>query len=819
MHHQNNNKGQESQTHELKTTSEQKTLLSSLGQHQAAVPDAAQTQAYTQKLLRIMAGCVIGALIIAALVVGKEIFIPLALAILLAFLLAPVVMRLRKWGCPQLAAIMLTVVMAVGVLAGATSYLGFQLSSLSQQLPKYQDTIKQKLNSVRKLTQGPSVWDGALSTFDTVEHSFDSAAQNKKDDSDVQKVKVVGQEQSAAQSVMEWADRVLNPLASAGIVFLFVILILLNRKDLHDRFLKIIGGNLNVGTDALDEAGSRIGTYLRMQLLVNSSYGVPLALGLWIIGVPAAIMWGMLAVVMRFIPYVGPMISAIFPITLAFAVDPGWHMVLWTVTIILVMELISNNIIEPWLYGESTGLSTLAIILAATFWTALWGPIGLILSTPLTACLLVLSNYVPALSFIKTLLGSAPVLTPPERFYQRLVADEVDDAMDVANDYVHDQLPKNASDELIARKVNAFYEDAALPAVQLFSSGHNTDASAEHRLRMHVGLKQFNHAFQQQYPSKISHQQPEVYCVGARWEIDVQASSMIAHALNLRKIPAAWADDALILSQSSAMEQIPSSVKILCISIFHANPEAQIRLLAQKLRNGDKQWQLVFALWNDFDYDILDGLQKQFALDGVISSLNDLMLCIEALRLQEGESWLSAQDIPDMPAREQALRELEVLDSSNQPIYEQYLEEAQQAFDVKYTQISWIYPQAVYTPMSLLAAESSDPMQAHLALEDSICTHLVYQNEDLLIEDLQRDPRFAQLSELSGNRIRFYAGVPLRAKNGLALGSFCLLDKRTHELEEDDLALLKELADDLMLTLSNASKKREKIEQINQLNE
>lgn len=199
---------------------------------------------------------------------------------------------------------------------------------------------------------------------------------------------------------MQWGARIFHPLATVGIVFLFVVLILLSRKDLHDRLLKLLGGNLNVGTDALDDAADRIGTYLRMQLLVNVTFGIPMAVGLWLIGVPAAIMWGIVAIGMRFLPYVGPMISALFPITLAFAVDPGWNMVLWTIGLILLRELISNNVIEPWLYGESTSLSTLVIILAATFWTTLWGAAGLILSTPLTACLLVLAHYIPALGFI-----------------------------------------------------------------------------------------------------------------------------------------------------------------------------------------------------------------------------------------------------------------------------------------------------------------------------------------------------------------------------------------------------------------------------------
>lgn len=491
----------------------------------------------TARSLKTMAGFVIAAIIILALYVGQEIFIPLALSILLAFLLEPLVSRLKRWGLPQVPSIALVVLLALSVLGGAATYFGFQLSKLSQELPKYQDTIEQKLTSVQSYTSGPSVWDGAVSTLNTIQSSIASA--NRSDettDPNVQQVKVVAEEASAMDEAMQWAGRIFGPLATAGIVFLFVVLILLSRKDLHDRLLRLLGGNLNVGTDALDEAATRIGTYLRMQLLVNVTYGIPMALGLWMIGVPAALMWGLVAVVMRFIPYAGPMISAIFPITLAFAVDPSWNMVLWTLGLILVLELVSNNIIEPWLYGESTGLSTLSIILAATFWTSLWGPVGLILSTPLTACLLVLSYYVPALGFLKILIGSEPVLTPQQRFYQRLVADDVDDAMEVAEDYIAEGLPKKTTPEVVVRHVNDFYDNVAIPAIRLFSNSHNTIASAEHRLRLQQGLKFFNHAFQQKYPAPANDSDVKVLCIGARWEVDILSSAMWQHKVMLRRL-------------------------------------------------------------------------------------------------------------------------------------------------------------------------------------------------------------------------------------------------------------------------------------------
>lgn len=782
-------------------------------QTEVLMPDQSERQR-TQHALRMMAGFVIAAVVMTALYFGRDIFIPLALAILLAFLLSPLVSRLKRWGCPQWAAIGLVMCLTLSFLGGTATYLGVQLGKLSQELPQYQDTIQQKLKMLENYRQGPSMWDGAIQTFDTVEDSIDTPEQ-ETEDPNVQNVKVVGLEPTSEEAALDWLSKILNPLAIIGIVFLFMVLILFNGKDLHDRFLKLLGGNLNIGTDALDDAGKSIGTYLRMQLLVNVTYGIPMAIGLLLIGVPAAIMWGLVAVVMRFVPYVGPIVSAIFPITLAFAVDPGWDMVLWTVGLILVLELISNNVIEPWLYGESTGLSTLAIILAATFWTTLWGPVGLILSTPLTACLLVLSNYVPALGFVKTLLGSTPVLSPSERFYQRLVADEVNDAMQVANDYICAQLPKKPSAEEVARRVQTFYGEVAIPAIRIYSQGHDTDVTAEHRLRLYQGLQFFNHAFQKAYPSKMSAEQPEVYCVGARWEIDTQISAMLAHALNLKNIAARNDLDVLIQSSESGKGIVlPASIKILCVSIFHHAPAAQIRLLKYRLAQQYPELKIVFATWGVMQLELLDELQQRFELEALVNNVDDLILTIETYTLNEGESWFENLEIKNEKERQQALNELGLLDHRHQTLYKQYIEEARQAFDVDYAQISWLNQHEMYIPISPFTQE---PVATRQMCKDSVCTHLLYQNEPLVIEDLQRDPRFPHLSELRQHHIRFYAGVPLKDKNGIALGSLCLLDKQPRQMQAEDMILLKALAQDLMATLSNERKKKDKQKQIEQM--
>lgn len=221
----------------------------------------------------------------------------------------------------------------------------------------------------------------------------------------------------------------LSPLASAGLVIVVVIFMLMEREDLRDRFIRLVGyGDLHRTTQALQDAGKRVGQYLLMQLVVNIVYAVPITIGLWVLGIPNALLWGMLALALRFVPYIGPIIGALLPLFLALAVAPGWALLLWTAALFIVMELITGNVIEPWLYGSRTGLSPLAIIVAAIFWTWLWGPLGLVLSTPLTVCLVVLGRHVPQFEFLDVLFGNEPVLEPHARLYQRLLAGDPDEA-------------------------------------------------------------------------------------------------------------------------------------------------------------------------------------------------------------------------------------------------------------------------------------------------------------------------------------------------------------------------------------------------------
>lgn len=758
--------------------------------------------------LRWLVGLLIATVIIAGLYFGREILIPLALAVLLGFLLDPAVTRLKRWGLPRMVATLLVVVLFLGALTGLGFYLGKQVQSLSSGLPTYQNTIKEKLKNLRALSSGPSAWDGAIKTYSTVEGEIaKSSLGNSKGTSGVQKVEVVREELKPLEVVGQWLGKVSEPIAMIGIVLLFVILILLDRDDLRDRLLRLMGGNLHLATDALDEASDRIGKYLRMQFIVNVTYGIPMAVGLWFIGVPGAILWGVLATIMRFVPYVGPMISAIFPLALAFAVAPGWDMLLWTLGLILVLELISNNVIEPWLYGSSTGLSTLAIIMAATFWTALWGPIGLILSTPLTVCLLVLGRYLPGLRFMEVLLGSQPVLDAPHRFYQRLLADDVNGAIDLAQDDISERLPSKAADADKAKAVVDFYAEVGLPTLQLAYKHHTENATAEHRMRLSNGMEDVLEDILDDYPSAVMPEEEmrrgRIHCVGARWEVDALAADMVAHSLSLQGMPSTSAGHALTATVGPDETQGWSDIQWLLLSVFHQQPQAMVRQIIRRVRRRYPQLPVIVALWNADAAALQDSAIERMGATAVVTSLPELLLRMAQLRSPEqAANGYVAADLPqDDAARVQFLRHSGALSAHHLATYKDAVLKAANAFNVKYAQVSLVDHDWVHTPGSLLLRPNATHDQPGLPRDISICSYVVRDGEALVVEDVARDPRFAGNPALNDAKVKFYAGVPLKTKKGEILGTLCIMDDDPRVMEEDEMEVLQDMAQDLMDTL------------------
>lgn len=405
--------------------------------------------------------------VVAALYFGRDIFVPLALAVLLSFALSPLVSWLRRRGLPRAPSVIAVVVLAFLSISAFGVLIAGQVTQLGENLPRYQYNIQEKIRSLRSSAAEGGLFERASRVLQELsselERPAEDAAGNESATGEPEEaqpqpipVQIQQPDPEPLQLLQTVIGPLIEPLATGGIVIVFVVFMLLQREDMRDRFIRLVGGrDLHRTTQALGEAAQRVARYLLMQLVVNATYGVPVGIGLWLIGIPNPLLWGMLAMVLRFVPYVGPIIAAIFPLALAIAVDPGWTMLLWTAALFIALELLSNNIVEPWLYGSSTGLSPVAIITAAIFWTWLWGPVGLLLSTPLTVCLVVLGRHVPQFSFLDVLLGSEPVLTPQESLYQRLLAGDPDEATERAEEFLEEAT------------LLAYYDEVALPALAL----------------------------------------------------------------------------------------------------------------------------------------------------------------------------------------------------------------------------------------------------------------------------------------------------------------------------------------------------------------
>ncbi len=407
----------------------------------------------------------VGIVIVAALFLAREVLIPITLAVLLSFLLNPLVNLLRFLWLGRVLSVLLAVALGIVMILAVAGLIGTQIADLASKVPEYTDTINHKIEAVRNYTIGhlSAVMNGlsnqtaatTAATSGTPANAATSPAPATSSGPKPIPVEV-HQPLSAVALAENVLSPIVSPLATTGIVFVVSIFILLQREDLRDRFIRLIGsGDLHRTTVAMNDAAHRLSRYFLAQLSVNAGFGCVIGIGLALIGVPSPVLWGVMAMLLRFVPYIGSPMAAVLPIALAAAVEPGWAMAIWTALLFLVVELVTGQAIEPLLYGHSTGLSPVAVVVAAIFWTWIWGPIGLILSMPLTLCMVVLGRYVPRLEFLDVLLGDRPALTPTESFYQRLLANDPDEAQEQAEEFLKEHA------------LSAYYDQVALPGLQL----------------------------------------------------------------------------------------------------------------------------------------------------------------------------------------------------------------------------------------------------------------------------------------------------------------------------------------------------------------
>jgi predicted PurR-regulated permease PerM len=557
--------------------------------------------------------------VVAGLYFGRTVFIPLALAMLLSFALAPPVRWLRHLRFPRLPAVLTVVTLAFVVILAFGWIVSWQIADLAGRLPAYQRNIETKIEALRESPPGGRLFQRAADMLRDLGRKIESedplAADNTvtgpadqpSEEPKPLPVEIHEPPLTPMQLVRSLIGPLLGPLATAGIVIVFVIFMLLKREDLRDRVIRLLGArDFPRTTQALDDAGHRVGQYLLMQLVVNVTYGFPIGLGLWLIGLPNPILWGLLATVLRFVPYIGPIIAAFFPLALAIAVDPGWTTLLWAAALFIVVELISNNAIEPWLYGSSTGLSPIAIIAAAIFWTWLWGPLGLLLSTPLTVCLVVLGQHVPQLSFLDIILGDAPVLTPAESLYQRLLVGDPNEATERAEEFLRE------------RPLEDFYEEVGVAALGMAEHDRERSALSEDQLLKVAesamllvdNLAEYEDLTppdEEQVETEAAPPERQsttvapvnaglVLCAGARGSLDEASAAMLAQllerrGLNVRLLP-------YRSLQSARLKELDlAGVSAVVLCYMNSDSLAHARFLVRRLRRYVPNAAIIVGLW------------------------------------------------------------------------------------------------------------------------------------------------------------------------------------------------------------------------------
>jgi len=406
----------------------------------------------------------VGVVVVAGLYLGRDVLIPITLAVLLSFVLAPLADLLQRVHVGRIPSVLLTVAIALGVIAALGGLIGTQIAGIVDDVPRYEATIRQKVNTFRILTidQISTLTGNALQSAQQPDHRAsqkpvaNTAPVRKSQELTPTPADVSPPPQSPLALAEQILAPALSPLATAGIIFIVAIFVLLQREDLRDRLIRLAGSrDLHRTTMAMDDAARRLSRYFLTQLGINATFGLIIGTGLFFIGIPSPTLWGVLAALLRFVPYVGSPMAALLPMALGAAIDPGWAKLIWVAALFMVVEPIIGQAVEPVLYGNSTGLSPVSVIVGAIFWAWLWGPIGLLLSTPLSLCLVVLGRHIERLEFLDVILGDRPALTPVENFYQRALAGDANEAEEQATHLLKD------------RALSSYYDEVALQGLRL----------------------------------------------------------------------------------------------------------------------------------------------------------------------------------------------------------------------------------------------------------------------------------------------------------------------------------------------------------------
>ena len=522
---------------------------------------------------------------------GREFFLPLVLAGLLSFLLSPLVRRLERWRLGRVGAVLTTAALAFVLIGGLTYLVTSQFLDLAESLPKYRSNLLARVESLKTHENNPlriaaqTISDVTAELNTPSDVAAKEQAENPNRHRVVQVEVVRSEDEGSIQMLLGVLSPVVGPLADTFVVIIIVIFMLMAGEDLRDRLIHLVGrGRLRVTTQALDEAGQRISRYLRAQLMVNASFGVAIGIGLSFIGIPNAIFWGLLGMVLRFLPYIGAWIAAALPLALSIAIFQSWTQPLFTIGLFVAVELAVANVVEPWLYGASTEISPLAVIVSALFWTWLWGSVGLILATPLTVCLAVAGKYLPDLAFLDLLMGDKPSIAPSDRLYQRLLALNEEEASDIVEKYTRELTAPVAFDEVVLPALRSIEAD--------FRSGVLSDSARTDACQI---LRQI--LAEMPSPKTATDTPPvPVLCIPASHEADELAALLLAELLAESGI-ATTVFSSKLLAAESVEQAVALAPAIVCVSSLPPVSTIAARVLCKRLRARLPLARIVVGLW------------------------------------------------------------------------------------------------------------------------------------------------------------------------------------------------------------------------------
>jgi predicted PurR-regulated permease PerM/methylmalonyl-CoA mutase cobalamin-binding subunit len=752
------------------------------------------------------------AFVVAALYFGRSVFVPIALATLITFLLSRLVSRMERW-IGRIAAVLVTVIAMFTVFAGASWVIGRQVIDLADKLPDYQANIVAKIRSLKLPAGGPlarlsssvHVLQNELAAPSpapsTDRTRGDSLTRTASPVASPIPVKIIEGRSAIPQLMQETLSAILSPLGTAALVLLLVIFMLLKREDLRGRLIRLVGqGRISTTTRAMEDAGRRVSRYLSTQFLVNTCYGICVAVGLQLIGVPNAALWGVLAGVLRFVPYVGPWAGALLPVLLSFAISSSWFIPLMTIALFIVLEAIVSNFIEPWLYGANTGVSPIALIISAVFWTWLWGPVGLVLSTPLTVCLAVIGRHVPRLESLGILLSENQALASHEEFYHRLLSFSTDSAEEFATKYLETE------------SLTSFYDKVLIPAIGAVEiDAHSGSLIAEQRTsalqRIHEIIDDFsgweaspNDAHEQKNDDLTGVVPPlggRVLCLPASAYRDELAGEMLAQLLRkqgfeVENLPARLKHEELI---DRTVEIQPECI---CVSVLPPTSIAQARHLSLAIRQRLGSVTIFVGAWSArFDAEKLRERLRATHVSDVAVSLTDAVQRVCKMGAAITDAMLPAPTPPNEEERLAELDGLNLLDTPTEAEFDRITERLTKLFKVPIALMTlidkdrqWFKSQAGL-PADLAEARST-------SRDVSLCGHVIANDEGLIVRDLARDPRFANNPFVKQRGLRFYAGVPLRGPNGFPIGTLTILDTKPRDITRQEQELLKMIAADVM---------------------